>query len=851
MLCVAGRSVRAHLGRLSLSMVGAAVAVAFVLSTNIITSTLGQSFDEMFANVYGRIDVVVQGRFGGNGTVDAAFGGAHSVVDESVVGRVGSVEGVRVAAGQVQQPIAVLGSDGRVLNANGVPPTFGMNWLEEPELNGWRIVDGAAPTEGGAVIDRRLAGTLGVRAGGSIRVVAQDGSVRSLRVWGVATFGGDDSYAGSSAVVMETAAAQRLFLEPGTFNWVSAAGEPGITQADLAARVRPAVPRDTKTYTGAQFTKQAQQTFGGYVELLSRFLLAFAYVAAAVGAFSIFNTFSILVAQRQRELALLRALGASRRQVLGSVLLEAAMVGLLTGAGGVLLGVGGAALFRTILVRFGVVLPAVGLQVSAGMVLAAIGLALTGTLAAAVLPSWRAARVRPLAALRELSTVEVPATRGRVIAGGLMVAYGVWSIRRGLSTPQLNAVAVAGGGLAAAFVGVSVLSPLFWARMARWSTFPMARLGGFVGLLAGRNSARHPVRTARVGAALISGVGLVTMFAVMTSSLAGASAEIVRRGTRSDLVINSDVGRGGTIDPAVEDRVRSLPSVSQVAGARFTYTEVDNNSGLAIGVDPAMLDKVFDLRVVEGSLDGLSGAGVAVERKVARAKGWTVGSKVTGEFVQAGYEPLEIVALVDGQLPFSGVNVFKAVPDFDRRVPPAQRGDSVLYVQTSPGGTSEAARAEVGAAIADRPLLQVRTLEQYAGAGLAAAESFVNVVSGLLFIALLVAFIGVGNSLMLSVLERVREIGLLRAVGMHRRQVRRMVEWEGFQLGLAGASLGLGLGLGAGWVLTRAIGTELAVQIPWMRLLLTVALATALAVVAAIPPAHRAARLPILKTLGA
>lgn len=846
MFRVARRSARAHLGRLTLSMVGVAVAVAFVCCTNIVTSTLGRSFDELFANVYGRIDVVVQGRFGGAGSVDAAFGGAHSVVDESVVDRVAAVDGVAAAAGQVQEPVSVLRADGQVLNANGVPPTFGMNWLDQPQLNGWHVVEGRAPHGDDAVIDRRMADALGVGAGGQIEMVGRDGAVRSVHVSGIATFGSDDSYAGSSAVVMETPTAQRLFLEPGRFNWVSARAAPGVAQADLAAKVRAVVPHEAKTFTGAQFTRQAQQTFGGYVDLLNRFLLAFAYVAVAVGAFSIFNIFSILIAQQQRELALLRAVGATRGQVLRAVLIEAAIVGALTGIGGVALGVVGAALFRAVLVHIGVVLPAVGLQVTIGLVLAAFGMAVSCTLLAALLPAWRAGRVRPIAALREATAVDVPATRRRFVAGGLLVAYGLWSIRRGLNTDQLNAVAVVAGGLAAAFVGVSVLSPLFWGRLAAWSTRPLARVGGFVGVLAGRNSARHPVRTARVGAALISGVGLVTMFAVMTASLAEASADVVRRGTRSDFLVHPDVARGGTIDPAVEERVRSLPEASLATGARFTYTEIDDNSGLAIGVDPAAVEKVFDVRVVEGSLDHLTGSGVAIERSVAKAHGWKVGSKVTGEFVQAGYEPLEIVALIDGHLPFQGVNVFMSVPDFDRRVPPAQRGNSLLYVQTRDGVASATARAAIAAAVADHPLLKVETLDEFAGAQVANAETFVNIVSGLLLIALLVAFIGVGNTLMLSVLERIREIGLLRAVGMHRRQVRHMVEWEGLQLGLAGSVVGVALGLGAGWVLTRAVDSGLSVQVPWARLLLTAGLATGLAVIASVPPARRAARLPIL-----
>jgi putative ABC transport system permease protein len=852
------RGLISHFPRLVLTIVGIATAVAFISGIQVVTATLDRSVASVFSDIYGHTDVFVKGKAGETGTFASAFGGQRSSVAEEVVASLREQPGIVAAEGQVQEPASIFGPDGRPVSDRTVPPTFGMNWLGDSPLNGWRIAEGEAPrSSDDAVLDLRTASAESMHVGDEVGVLGVDGAVHHLRLVGLARFGTTDSFAGSTVLLTTTPTAQRLFLAPSTFSWISVVGQPGMSQEEVRVAAYPAVPAQDRAVTRDEFTTEAQGTFLRFVAFLKRFLLAFAYVALLVGAYSIFNTFSIVVTQRHRELALLRALGATRRQVVVMVVLEAIAVGLLASLAGVAVGIGLASLAARSLTGSGIVSSSVGTVVPLASVGAAVGFGWGVTIVAAVLPALRASRVRPVAALRGEMTAVVRTDWLRLVMGGLSLVLGLVTVAAGLSGSRAGTVGLerVSSGLAMSFVGLAFVAPLFWAPATRVLSAPVVRVVGTVGRLARDNAVRNPLRTSRVATALIVGVGVLTMFSVMASSLASSSASAAQRSIKADLVVHPDVARGGVVADDVAASLSRVPGVAVTSGFRFGGAEVDNLGAVAVGIDPATVLSVLDIKVVRGSLDAMGETGVALPRAVVDAQGWDVGRELQGEFVQTGYEKVHLTAVFDGEVPFaSSTPMLMPKAALDRRVPAAQRGDAALLVvfdASARTSAPERTRQAVVAAVADHPVLRVDTIADFTEAQVAPADTFLNVVSALLLVAMLIAFVGIANTLLLSVYERVPEIGVLRAIGMQRREVRAMFRWEAVLIATLGSSVGLVAGLGAGWALARAAdgSPDLAIAIPWARLLASAIVAVLLAMVAAVLPARRAARLDVLEAI--
>jgi putative ABC transport system permease protein len=722
----------------------------------------------------------------------------------------------------------------------------------------WRIVDGVAPrADDEAVLDLRTARDEGLVPGTQVGVLGVDGTIHQLRLVGLARFGNTDSFAGSTVLLTTTPSAQRLFLAPSTFSWIGVVGQPGMSQEDVRVAAYPALPPQDRAVTRDDFTQEAQATFLRYVAFLKRFLLAFAYVALLVGAYSIFNTFSIVVTQRQRELALLRALGATRRQVVAMVVLEAIAVGLLASIAGIVVGIGLASLATRSLTASGIVSSSVGTEVPMVSVAAALGFGWGVTVVAAVLPALRASRVQPVAALRGELTAVARKDWFRLVVGALSLLLGVVTVIGGLSGTTGGAVGLerVSSGLAMAFVGLAFVAPLFWAPATRVLSVPVVRIVGTVGRLARDIAVRNPLRTSRVATALIIGVGILTMFSVMASSLASSSATSAQRAIKADLVVHPDVARGGVVADDVAVTLSRVPGVAITSGFRFGGAEVENVGAVAVGVDPATVLSALDITIVDGSLDAMGETGVALGQDVVDAHGWQLGQELQGEFVQTGYEKVHLAAVFVGDVPFaSSAAMLMPKEALDRRVPAAQRGDAVRLVVLDPSARTSAperTRQAVAAAIADHPVLRVESIADFTEAQVAPADALLNVVSALLLVAMSIAFVGIANTLLLSVYERVPEIGVLRAIGMQRREVRAMFRWEAVMIATLGAGVGLVAGLGAGWALARAAdgSADLVIAIPWVRLLASAVVAVLLAMVAAVLPARRAARLDVLDAI--
>lgn len=839
----------AHKVRLVATAVAVLLGVAFMAGTQVLTSSVSASFDKVFADVYASIDVVVRS----STEVDTPFGSERSRIDAPLVPMIAGVEGVTAAEGQVVAQIRVLDREGEPLVSSQGPPNFGLNWLTSPELNGWTLVEGVPPAGSNQIVlDAKTAADGGYAVGDTVNVSVTDG-VRPYNVVGVARFGKLDTWGGAQAALFDTATAQAIVGQPGTFDWISAAGADGASQTALRQRVAEAVPPGTEAITGAEFTKESQDAFQKIIAIFNTFLLVFALIALFVGSFIIYNTFSVIVAQRTRELALLRALGARRRQVVGSVLLEAAVVGLIASVLGVIAGIGLALGLNALLRNIGFAGPETPLVVPASAVLSSLAVGTLITLAAAVLPARRAATIAPVAAMRDLG-LESPATSvRRAVAGIVLLLIGGSSVYNGLFGSDGGSLQMLGLGALLALLAMIVLGPVIGPGLAAVLGAPLPRLLGVDGRMARENALRNPKRTASTASAVMVGVALVGFIAVTAQSVKASTSAAINASVQGQYVISSD-GFGPTALPAsVGEDVRALPEVKAAAGLRGTFAAIDGSNRLVLASDPAQLVQLIDITDVAGSLTDLDTNGVAITEKSALEKGLSLGQQVTATFLQGGTRELTIEAIYDTHFPVRGPGWLITQELFDASVPPALQTDSAVYValvDDSPAGVA-AARPALQAIADTVPGAELQDVGEYQRAQTSQADQFLLVVYVLLALALVIAIVGVINTLLLSVTERTRELGLLRAVGMTRRQVRSSIRWESLIITFVGTITGLALGLAFGWALVHSLRDDgiTIFEIPWRQLVVIIELTVIAGLGAATYPAWRASRLDVLSAI--
>ena len=848
MLRVTLRGLMAHKVRLVATALAVLLGVAFMTGTQVLTSSVGAAFDKVFADVYAPIDVVVRS----STEVDTPFGSERARVDAALVPVVAGVEGVDAAEGQVVAQIRVLDRDGEPLVPSQGPPNFGLNWLTEPALNGWRLAEGAPPRgPNDIVLDAKTAADGGYAVGDAVRVAVTSG-VREFTVTGIARFGEVDTWGGAQAALFETATAQDLVGEPGTFDWVSIAGD-GVGQPELATRVARVLPPDAEAVTGDQFTEESQDDFQRLISVFNTFLLTFALIALFVGSFIIYNTFSVIVAQRTRELALLRAVGAGRGQVLRSVLVEAFVVGLLASGVGILAGIGLAIGLNALLREIGFAGPETPLLVPAAAVVSSLVVGTLVTLLAAVFPARRAATIAPVAAMRDTGVESERASRWRIAAGVGLLLAGAALAYEGLFRREGGDLQLLGLGALGVFLGAAVLGPVTAPVLARLLGRPLPALLGVDGRLAVENAVRSPRRTATTASALMIGVGLVAFIAIAAQSVKESTSEAIDAAVLGEYVVTSD-GFGATaLPPNVAEELRALPDVEAAAGLRGTFATVDGDSRLVLGADADQITQLIEFDDVEGSLAGLDGNGVAVSEELASERGLAVGRPVTATFLGGGTVELTVEAVYDTRLPLRGPGWLVDLDLFDRNVPPALRTDRAVYVKLVDGSDEgiAAARPSLERVVDAVPGAELQDIGEYQQAQGARADQFLLVVYVLLALALVIAVVGVINTLLLSVHERTRELGLLRAVGMSRRQVRSSIRWESVIISLIGTLTGLVIGLAFGWAIVRALRDDgiTAFAVPWSQLAVVVVLAALAGVGAALYPAWRAARLDVLAAI--
>jgi putative ABC transport system permease protein len=847
MLFVTIKGLIAHKFRLFATALAVTLGVAFMSGTLVLTDTVSRTFDDLFGDVYQQTDAVVRGEEIFDGGVNV--GAQRGRIDEAVLATVRSVPGVAEAQGGVFGYARLIGSDGEALGnpATGAP-TIGLNWSDSARLNPFQIVDGGPPaSDDEVVIDARSA-EIGDLAVGDTTTVLVQGPPLEVTISGVARFGSVKTPGGSTVVMFRETVAQALVAEPGMFDDISVVASEGVTQRELVASIREVLPAGAEAVTGEAVTKETQAEVRRSLAFFNTFMLVFAVVALLVGAFMIFNTFSITVAQRTRENGLLRALGAGRRQLMVAVLLEALAVGLIASLLGLVGGLGVAAALQQLLKSLGMLDSLGGVVFAPSTVVISLAAGVGVTLLAAVSPARKAAKVPPIAAMQAgLSGSTGYGSRQRVYVGTGVLLLGLLSLLGGLFGSVDNALLFVGAGALLVFFGVSILGRTVSLPLSRVIGWPLPRVRGVTGEIARGNAMRNPKRTAASASALMIGVGLVGFITIFVSSAKASQNEAIDSSFTGDIVITSGGGLMGGVDPGLAQQVNALPEVAYATGMRQGFASVGDQVEIVTGVNTATAFDVLDIQPIEGQRADLSRFDIAVSKDVADDRGLSVGDTLDVAFKDTGPQQLRL-AMIYRQDAVVGPYLL-GMPAYDGNF--TARYDQQVVVQQSPEVSQAAALAAVERAASAYPGVSVLDREGYKAELAAPFDQMLALIYALLGLAIVIALLGIGNTLALSIFERTREIGLLRAVGMTRSQLRSAIRWESVIIALQGTVLGLGIGVFFGWSMVRALDDEglTAFQLPVTSMAAIVVLAALAGMLAAVGPSRRAARLDVLKAV--
>ncbi|MEV0429523.1 FtsX-like permease family protein [Micromonospora sp. NPDC050495] len=828
--------------RLAMSAMAVVLGVTFVSGTLVLTDTLGRSFDSMFSSIYSDTDVGVTG--GAKVEVsEVDGGGAPTSVPASLIDTVAAVPGVAQVTGVVSvDGVRVVGGDGKVIPSVGAP-RLGESWTEESALI--RLREGRGPSAPDEVaINASLAAVGDFAVGDSIDVLTREPR-RSFRLVGIFGYSGDrDSLGGTMSVAFTQPVAQRLMLgSSDVFSSLNVRAADGVEPAELRDRVRQAVGGGYDVKTGAELADEAAAGFRDGLAFFSQILLGFAAVALFVGIFLILNTFSIIAAQRTREMALLRSIGASRRQVMLSVLGEATVIGLIAAVLGLATGVGAGAGLAYLVSRYSGGLTLAGLSVPPAAVAAAFGVGVVVTVVAAVVPALRASRVPPIAAMRDAAGPDRPLTRLATV-GALITGVGAVLLVLGLTAVVPGAMVAVLLGVLASFIGVALLTPVL-------SRPAVALLGrAFAGSLPGKlgrlNAGRNLRRTAITSAALMVGIALITAVSVVLGSASESIRGLASGSLRADLVVRGEqtgLQQPG-VRPEVFDQVATLPGVSAAAAVYRDQALVNGDQRFVTVInDLGALTEVFGLRPVQGDPRRLGPGDIVVDQDHAADLGLSLGSRVAIQFAKGQQRTYTVTAVYpESDLP-GGMALPKDAAQY-LSAPTISLG----YVQLADGVPVDQVKPRIEALLADDPEVSVVDLSSFADQQTESLDQVRLMIQLLLGLAIVIAILGVVNTLALSVIERVREIGLLRAVGLNRTQTIMMIVVEAVIISLFGALLGVVVGGGLGVAAVQGLEEQgiNELVVPWGQMAIYFAGAGVVGVFAAILPALRAARTDVL-----
>ncbi len=844
----------AHKLRFALTALAVMLGVAFMSGTMVLTDTISRTFDNLFADVNRGTDAYVRSRQ----SLSSGFGGPaqkqRARVPASLVPEIESVDGVADAEGNLGFYAQLVDKKGDAIGSPGQgAPTFGFNWLENRQLEPYRIQPGGRPPQGpdDVVIDAASAKEAGFKVGDPVDILTQ-APPHGYQIVGIAKFGDADSAAGSTAALFTTATAQAVTGAADQFNSISVVAKNGVSQETLKNRIAEKL-KNNKAYqvlTGDQITKENQSDIQNALSFFNIAMVVFALIALFVGSFIIFNTFSIVVAQRVREMALLRAIGANGRQVMGSVLTEAVLVGLLASLVGLAAGIVLSNALKALINAFGFDIPAGGTVVSARTVVVALLVGTIVTVVSAIVPARKASRVPPVAAMRDVATEGRPHSGRRVLIGFGITGLGVLSLFAGLFGGA--GIQFVGLGALIVFIGVFVLGPVIARPLSDVIGWPAARLRGITGTLARDNAMRNPKRTSATAAALMIGVALVGFITIFAASTKRSIDVQVDRAFKADYVISTGGFGGGGFggfSPMLAADVAKLAQVGASSPLRFNVAEFNDSQKFFTALQPQSANELFDLKVEDGKVADLEqNASLAVSRAVADDHNWRIGSRVPVGFPN-GTTDL-IVRMIYGNGQKEGLSDYAfSIATYDEHY--TNQLDQQLYVKLAPGVSPAEGRRALDRVLNAYPNAELQDRTEFKDAQAAQINQLLGLIYVLLALAVVIALIGIANTLALSIYERTRELGLLRAVGMSRRQLRSTVRWESVIIALLGTLLGLVIGLFFGWAVVEALKdqgiTEFAT--PGGQLLLVLIIGGIAGVIAAIGPARRAAKLDVLRAV--
>jgi putative ABC transport system permease protein len=832
----------AHKVRLGLTALAIVLGVAFVAGTFILTDTMGKAFDDLFATVNKGVAVQVSGvpKFESNGAGGETAGAAERVPTE-LLATIRGVDGVRAAEGGLTGYAQLVDKKGKAISTGGAP-TFGVSWTDDASLNPLRLRQGRAPKASGEiVVDAHTAQSHELHVGDQVTVLLEGPPMKATIV-GIAGFGEADNLGGATLVAFDPQTAQTALNGKGKFDEIDVASKPGVSPEELRDRIQNVLPANFQAKTGQEAAQKNSDDIKQALSFFNIALLVFAAIALFVGAFIIFNTFQILVTQRTRELALLRALGASPAQVRRSVIAEALIVGFLASVAGLAAGFLLAVGLQGLLKAFGIDLPSTTMQLLPRTIIAAFAVGVGTTLVSSIMPAIRAARVAPVAALRESQPAEYRGSPRRTATGLIITALGVAALMYGLLGGGSNAAAMVGLGAAMVFFGVAVLSPLIVRPVARFLGAPLPRVSGKLGR---ENALRNPKRTASTAAALMIGLGLVAFVSIFAQSIKASSDKILRETLKADYIVSTTQFTGFSQD--VANRLRSDPDFATVSEFRLGVFGYRGRAQQVQAVDPTNVDDVVQVDMKEGSLSELGDNDILVFEDAAKSHGWTVGDTIEAEFARTGKQKLRIVGIyTDDRILGPYVITLSA---YDKNF--VEQLDDVVLVKTAAGTSPAKARAAADRVAKAFPNVKLEDQAQFRQSQADQVDQLLGLIMALLGLAIIIALVGIVNTLALSIYERTREIGLLRAVGMVRGQVKAMIRWESVIIAVFGALLGTAVGVFFGWAMVQALSdqgiTELA--IPGGQLVVFIVLAALAGVLAAWFPARRAAKLDVLAAI--
>ncbi|MEU5250977.1 ABC transporter permease [Streptomyces longwoodensis] len=835
------RNVLAHKARLLMTVLAVMLGVAFVSGTLVFTNTISDAYQKSSAKGFDQVDVAVRPQ-GGKDTGDTV--GRTPELTEAQLRTSARVPGAASAIGVVDGFTALADKDGKLIGG-GFQSQGGNYWgTDDPR---YPLKEGRAPHGAQEVaIDSETARRAGYEVGDTVRM-SVDGPVLAPRITGVFTTDDGNVAAGGSLALFDTPTAQKLFGKAGTYDEIDVKAAPGTSQTALKAALDRALPRaTTETTTGERLADDQAELISSQMSGLKQGLLVFAGIALFVGTFIIANTFTMLVAQRTKELALLRAVGASRRQVTRSVLIEAFVVGTVAGVSGLVAGVGIGAGLRSLMGGLGATVPDGPLVVSPGTVATALVVGVVVTMLAAWLPGRRAAKIPPVAAM---SSVHAKATTKSLVLrntlGALFSAAGVTVVLYATTLSGSDGQAPMGLGAVLLIIGVFILTPLL-SRPLIAAAAPLLRAFGVSGRLARQNSVRNPRRTAATASALMIGLTLITGMTVMAGSLQKSIDKMASAAIRADYVVS--MANGNELSPGVERTLKGTDGVTTTSPLRNAPSRIDGRTEYLTGVNGSAIGELTDLKVDDGSFT-VGGDRVVVDQDTAESHGWKAGSAFTVHYEDGKTQRLTVAGVYEGNELIHGIMLDTAALTPHQSDP----ADMQVMVKTS-GGASGATKDRLEKALGSNPAVRVQSKEDLSEEIAQMFTLMLNMLYGLLAMAVIVAVLGVINTLAMSVFERSQEIGMLRAIGLERRSVKRMVRLESLVISLFGGVLGIGLGVFFGWAAGELLGTRMATYelvLPWARMAAFLALAAAVGVLAALWPARRAARLNMLQAIKA